>query len=179
MFHCIFDSPVSLNICIPSLFCKWSTSTKLSIQALINVFPAWIYLLIIKTCLLFYSYLFNITDSFYFCNCIHNHSKYLNKYIRIATVFFIIINNKISSRILQVILKDCVRYIFASLFCMSKRRTCETRKNVFYLTLKALFALEIINFKFSDIQLSRHYQMPKHEARNMFYSITWEVSTVW
>ena len=32
--------------------------------------------------------------------------------------------------------------------------TCETRKNVFYITSKALFVLEIIKFKFSDIQMS-------------------------
>ena len=140
MFHCIFDSPVSLNIRILSLFCKWSTSTKLSIQALINVFPAWIYLLIIKTCSLFHSYLFNIiTDSFYFFNCIHNHSKYLNNYIRIATVFFIIINNKISSRILRVILKDCVHYIFASLFCLSKRQHLWNKEKCFLFNFESSF----------------------------------------
>ena len=48
--------------------------------------------------------------------------------------------------------KGCVRYIFTSLFCMSKREDlCETRKNVFYFISKALFVLEI-NFKFSDIR---------------------------
>ena len=44
-------------------------------------------------------------------------------------------------------LKGCVRYIFASLFFMSKREsTCETRKNAFYFTSKALFVFEIIKF---------------------------------
>ena len=42
--------------------------------------------------------------------------------------------------------KGCVRYIFASLFLCLKESTCETRKNVFYLTLKALFVFEIIKF---------------------------------
>ena len=38
--------------------------------------------------------------------------------------------------------KGCVRYIFAILFLSLKESTCETRKNVFYFTLKALFILE-------------------------------------
>ena len=40
------------------------------------------------------------------------------------------------------IFKGCVRYIFAILFLSLKESTCETRKNVFYFTLKALFILE-------------------------------------
>ena len=48
----------------------------------------------------------------------------------------------LKSRIFQ----GCVRYIFASLFFMSKRETCETRKRVFYFTLKALFISDIIKF---------------------------------
>ena len=46
------------------------------------------------------------------------------------------------------VIKGCVRYIFARLFCMSclKEGTCETRKNVFYFTSKGLFVLEIIKF---------------------------------
>ena len=47
---------------------------------------------------------------------------------------------------LSVYVKGCVCYIFANLFCISKRGTCETRKNVFYFTSKALFVLEIIKF---------------------------------
>ena len=39
-------------------------------------------------------------------------------------------------------------------FVCLKERTCERRKNVFYFTLKALFILEIIKFKFTDIQMS-------------------------
>ena len=43
-----------------------------------------------------------------------------------------------------IMFKGCVRYIFTKLFFMSKKRTCETRNNVFYFTSKALFILEII-----------------------------------
>ena len=39
--------------------------------------------------------------------------------------------------------KGCVRYIFASLFLSLKESTCETRKNVFNFTLKALFVVGI------------------------------------
>ena len=45
--------------------------------------------------------------------------------------------------------KGCVHYIFTSLFCMSKERTCETRKNLFYFTSKALSVLETIKFQIS------------------------------
>ena len=43
-------------------------------------------------------------------------------------------------------LKGCVCYILLVCFLCLKERTCETRKNVFYFTLKALFVLEIIKF---------------------------------
>ena len=43
--------------------------------------------------------------------------------------------------------KGCVRYIFASFFLGLKESTCETRKNVFYFTSKALFVLEILTFQ--------------------------------
>ena len=39
-------------------------------------------------------------------------------------------------------------------FVSLKGTICETRKNVFYFTSKALFVLEIINFNFSDTQMS-------------------------
>ena len=41
-------------------------------------------------------------------------------------------------------LKDSVRYIFATLFLGLKESFCETRKNIFYFTQKALFVLEKI-----------------------------------
>ena len=43
-----------------------------------------------------------------------------------------------------VCLKVCVCYIFPSLFLSLSERTCQTRKNVFYFTSKALFVLEKI-----------------------------------
>ena len=43
-------------------------------------------------------------------------------------------------------LKGCVRYIFACLFLSLNESPCQTRKNVFYFTSKALFVLEKIRF---------------------------------
>ena len=43
-------------------------------------------------------------------------------------------------------IKGCVLYILASLLISLNESTCETRKNVSYLTSKALFVLEIIKF---------------------------------
>ena len=40
-----------------------------------------------------------------------------------------------------------VRYIFAGLFVILKETTCETRKNIFYVTSKALFVLEKIKIR--------------------------------
>ena len=44
------------------------------------------------------------------------------------------------------ILKGCVCYILASLFLSLNKNTCQTRKDVFYFTSKALFILEKIKF---------------------------------
>ena len=43
-------------------------------------------------------------------------------------------------------LKGCVRYILLVCFVCLQESTCETRKNAFYFTLKALLVLEIIKF---------------------------------
>ena len=43
-------------------------------------------------------------------------------------------------------LKGCVCYIFASLFSMSKRQHSLNKENIFYFTSKAIFVLEIIKF---------------------------------
>ena len=43
-------------------------------------------------------------------------------------------------------IKGCVCYIFVSLFLCLKESTCETRKNIFYFTSKALSVFEIIRF---------------------------------
>ena len=45
-----------------------------------------------------------------------------------------------------LLFEGCVRYIFASLFLSLKEGTCETRKNVSYFFLKALFVLKKIDF---------------------------------
>ena len=42
--------------------------------------------------------------------------------------------------------KGSVCYIFATLFLSLNESTCQTRKNVFYFTSKALFVLEKIKF---------------------------------
>ena len=44
------------------------------------------------------------------------------------------------------IFKGCVCYILLDCFVCLKESSCETRKNVFYFTLKALFIFEIIKF---------------------------------
>ena len=43
-------------------------------------------------------------------------------------------------------IKGCVRYIFASLFLSLNESTCQTGKNLFYFTSKALFLLNKIKF---------------------------------
>ena len=51
--------------------------------------------------------------------------------------------------LLICVLKGCVHYILASLFCMSKREYLCKKKNIFYFTLKGLFVLEITKFQVS------------------------------
>ena len=55
-----------------------------------------------------------------------------------------------SHKVLRVV---SATFFLVWLVCLTES-TCETRKNVFYITSKALFVLEIIKFKFSDIQMS-------------------------
>ena len=64
------------------------------------------------------------------------------------------------------------------LLCFSSLNgnTCQTWKNVFYFTLKALFVLEKIKFSILDVKTLRCHQMPKIKTRNTFYSVTWEVN---
>ena len=50
-----------------------------------------------------------------------------------------LISKQNTTKIHISIFKGCVCYIFAILFLSLKQSTCETRKNVFYFTLKALF----------------------------------------
>ena len=42
----------------------------------------------------------------------------------------------------RMLFKGCVCYISASLFLTLKVSTCQTRKNVFYFTAKAVFIIE-------------------------------------
>ena len=54
-------------------------------------------------------------------------------------------------------IKGCVRYIFASLFLSLNESTSQTRKNIFYITSRALFILDQIKLlnptflKFYDV----------------------------
>ena len=65
------------------------------------------------------------------------------------------LRNLITSLITSLF-KDCVRYIFAILFCMSESEHLRNKENVFYFTLKALFVLEnqILTFRYSNIMTS-------------------------
>ena len=53
-------------------------------------------------------------------------------------------NKRTNGWISWYVIKGCIRYILLVL-CL-KESTCETRKNVFYFTSKALFVIEIIKF---------------------------------
>ena len=77
--------------------------------------------------------------------------------------------------------KGCVRDIFTSLFCMSKRQDLWNKENCFLFHFKGSFHFQklLSNFKFSDIQMSWRHQLRKHETRSTFYRITWEVNTAW
>ena len=59
-------------------------------------------------------------------------------------------------------------------FVSLKKKTCETRKNIFTLLRKGSW-----DFNFSDIQMSWRHQMSKLETQNRFHWITWEVNKVW
>ena len=54
-------------------------------------------------------------------------------------------NKRTNGWISWYVIKGCIRYILLVLLRL-KESTCETRKNVFYFTLKALFVIEIIKF---------------------------------
>ena len=71
-----------------------------------------------------------------------------------------------------------IAFLLVCFVCL-KDSTCETRINAFYFISKALLVLEIIKFNVLDIQISWRHQMPKHETRNTYYWITWEVSAIW
>ena len=64
--------------------------------------------------------------------------------------------------------KGCVRYIFASLFCVSKREHFRNKEKYFLFHFKSSFHSwdNQVLIKFLDIQISWHHQMPKHETQN-------------
>ena len=72
----------------------------------------------------------------------------------------------------------CLMLICASLFLSLNKSTCQTRKNVFYFTWKALFVREKINFKILHFRILRCHQMPKNKTTNTFYWITWELNSL-
>ena len=79
-----------------------------------------------------------------------------------------------------LLLKVFIYYILASLFLSLKDSTCETKKNYFYFTLKALFVLEKIrsqNFRYSSLMTS---SMRKHKTKNTFQSVNeiWPIYVV-
>ena len=66
-------------------------------------------------------------------------------------------SKKMSSSILKVVFATFLLVYFACL----KESTCETRKNVFYFTSKAVFVLEIIKYyfkRYSNIMMSSNAQ---------------------
>ena len=48
--------------------------------------------------------------------------------------------------ITSIIFEGCVHYTLLICFVCLKESTCETKKNVFYFTSKALFVLDITKF---------------------------------
>ena len=55
----------------------------------------------------------------------------------------LIYKKAIKSKVFKVVV--CATFLLVSFVCL-KKSTCETRKNIFYITLKTLFVLEIIKF---------------------------------
>ena len=59
----------------------------------------------------------------------------------------------------------CVRYIFASLFCMAKREVLLKQEGIFFISLWKFFSfLSKSDFNFSDIQKLWRHQMSKYET---------------
>ena len=73
--------------------------------------------------------------------------------------------------------KGCVCYIFASLFCMSKREHLWKKEKSFLFHFKSSFRSwdnQILTFQILNIMTSSNAWNTKHILRN-----TWEVNTVW
>ena len=68
-------------------------------------------------------------------------------YFLVSQVLSFRLKKQTRKNVLDTNFKGCVCYIFATVFFVHlKERTCKTRKNVFYFTLKALFGLDEIKF---------------------------------
>ena len=65
---------------------------------------------------------------------------------KLLTGFKIKISDNCFNFIGGEIFKGCVCYILASFFLSLKDSTCQTRKNAFYFTSRALFILDKIKF---------------------------------
>ena len=80
---------------------------------------------------------------------------------------------------LNQFINDCVHYIFAGLFFMTKREHSWSKEEVFLFQLESSFRSwdnQILYF-----EIFKCYDVIKcqHETRNTFYWIIWEVNRVW
>ena len=78
--------------------------------------------------------------------------------------------------------KGCVRYIFASLFCMSKREHLWNKEKCFLLHFKS--SSRLLDNQLSTFWIFKCHDVikcpsMKHETRNTYYWITWEENAVW
>ena len=80
------------------------------------------------------------------------------------TFYFEFHKTSVNRSFLKVVSTTFLLVYFLSL----KESTCETRKNGFYFTSKALFVcdkMKFLNFRYLDFMMS---SMPDHETRNTF-----------
>ena len=78
------------------------------------------------------------------------------------------------------LIKGCVRFVYASLFFMSRREHLRSKEKLFYFTLKAHFVLEIFNFSNSNFNFSNIKCHDVIKCLSMRHSTRIiEVNTVW
>ena len=76
--------------------------------------------------------------------------------------------------------KGCAHDVFPSLFCISEKEHFWNKKKWFLFHFESSFrSWDNQVFNFSNIQFSWRHQVPKHEIRNTFHWVTWEVNKVW
>ena len=106
--------------------------------------------------------------------------KFLATYFCLLHTFvFISVSSNLSLWKSVVVLKGCVRYIFASLFCKSKGRHSWNKEKCFLYHFKSSFHSwdnQILTF-----QIFKCYGVIKCPSmkQHTFHWITWEVNTVW